>query len=331
MNLLTYRLPTLVAVTDTCEAGLGILLSNGMAARWKIQNKLQQRVHINLLEFLGQLAAIWILSIKDCFAPHSCLLVNGDSSTAQGWIRKSNCSPKEVSDPEINVKLQAARKVASILTEREACIYSQWFPGDENDITDSLSRDLHLSDNNLTRLLTFALPYQLPHNFSTVPFPKRILSAFSSWLLMLLAKRQPLKQHKTSALLVGNAGCFSSKALGSAKKPSSTTSNNTKKLGYSGPSVMQSEQHCIVRTLTKSWLQTQSEVPWTTCHRPSATTMNPIPSSTGPVTLQTFYFASSKETPTLMEMKSNKKQSLPSSSENSLRISQPTITSLLVN
>ena len=32
MNLLTYRFPTIVAVTDACEAGLGILLSNGMAA-----------------------------------------------------------------------------------------------------------------------------------------------------------------------------------------------------------------------------------------------------------------------------------------------------------
>ena len=58
MNLLTYRLPTLVAVTDTCEAGLGILLSNGMAARWEIPKHLQQRAHINLFEFLGQLAAI---------------------------------------------------------------------------------------------------------------------------------------------------------------------------------------------------------------------------------------------------------------------------------
>ena len=92
MNLLTYRFPTHVAVTDACEAGLGILLSNGMAARWDIPKYLQQRAHINLLEFLGQLAAIWMLAIEDCFTPNSCLLVNGDSSTAQGWIRKSTFS-----------------------------------------------------------------------------------------------------------------------------------------------------------------------------------------------------------------------------------------------
>ena len=159
MNLLTYRFPTHVAVTDACEAGLGILLSNGMAARWEIPKHLQQRAHINLLEFLGQLAAIWMLAIFNCITQNSCLLVNGDSSTAQGWIRKSNFSSADEFDPEINVKLQAARKVASILIEREACIYSQWFPGDENDITDSLSRDLHLSDNDLTKLLTFVFQF----------------------------------------------------------------------------------------------------------------------------------------------------------------------------
>ena len=74
-----------------------------------------------------------MLAIFNCITQNSCLLVNGDSSTAQGWIRKSNFSSADESDPEINVKLQAARKVASILMEKEACIYSQWFPGDEND------------------------------------------------------------------------------------------------------------------------------------------------------------------------------------------------------
>ena len=264
MNLLTYRFPTHVAVTDACEAGLGILLSNGMAVRWEIPKHLQQRAHVNLLEFLGQLAAIWMLAIENCLTPNSCLLVNGDSSTAQGWIRKSNFSSEDESDPEINVKLQVARKVASILIEKEACIYCQWFPGDKNDITDSLSRDLHLSDKNLTKLLTFALPSQLPPNFRIVPFPKRISSAFSSWLLTLPAKKQPLKQHKTSAFLAENAGIFSSKALASAKIPSSTIFNNTKRQGCLEPLDTQYEQHCIVRKLTRSWLLAQSEVPWTT-------------------------------------------------------------------
>jgi len=130
-----------------------------------------------------------MLAIENCITPNSCLLVNGDSSTAQSWIRKSNFSSDDESDPEINVKLQAARKVASILIEKSVCVYSQWFPRDENDVTDSLSRDLHLSDHNLTKLLIFALPSQLPHNFRIVSFPKRISSAFSSWLLTLPANR----------------------------------------------------------------------------------------------------------------------------------------------
>ena len=134
-----------LSISDPCCRHC--LLSNGMAARWKIPKHLQQRAHINFLEFLGQLAAIWMLAIENCIIPNSCLLVNGDSSTAQGWIRKSNFPSADESDPEINVKLQAARKAASILMEKEACVYSQWVPGDENDITDSLSRDLHSSDH----------------------------------------------------------------------------------------------------------------------------------------------------------------------------------------
>ena len=92
MNIFTYRFPTHVANTDPCEVGLGTLLFNGMAARWEIPKHLQQRAHINLLEFLGQLATILMLVIEDCITPNSCLLVNGDSSTAQGWIRKSTFS-----------------------------------------------------------------------------------------------------------------------------------------------------------------------------------------------------------------------------------------------
>ena len=125
MNLLTYHFPTHAAVTDACEVGLGILLSNGMAARWEIPKHLQQRSHINLSEFIGQLATIYMLTIENYITPNSCLLVNGDSSTAQGWIRKSNFSSEDESDPEINVKLQVARKVVLTLIEKEACVFSQ--------------------------------------------------------------------------------------------------------------------------------------------------------------------------------------------------------------
>ena len=144
------------------------------------------------------------------------------------------------------------------------------------------------------------LPLFFPLSFLTTsglyPSPKQIPSVFSSWLLTLPAKKQPPKEHKTSALLARNAEHFSSIVLASAKTHSSVTSNNTKRQGCLEPSATQSEQHCIVRKFTKSWLQAQSEGPWTTWHRPSEIMMNPIPSSSGPVTLQAFFFGSLKDT-----------------------------------
>ena len=139
--------------------------------------------------------------------------------------------------------------------EKEAYVYVQWFPGDKNDITDSLPRDLHLSDCNLIKLFIFALPSQIPSNFRSVAFPKTISSTFSSWLLTLPSKNLPPKQHKTSALLARNAELFSLTVLASAKTHSSVTSNNIKRQGFLDPTATQSEQHCIVRKLTKSWLQ----------------------------------------------------------------------------
>jgi hypothetical protein len=42
--------------------------------------------------------------------------------------------------------------------ELEIQDYSQWFPGIENNVADSLSRNFHLSDENLTAYLCSAYP-----------------------------------------------------------------------------------------------------------------------------------------------------------------------------
>lgn len=82
-----------------------------------------------------------------------------------------------------------ARKLASLVIDTETCLYSQWFPGDENQIADALSRDFHLNDDDLTHLIVHSIPTQAPFGFKIFPIPLEVYS----WVICLL-HNQPSKQ-----------------------------------------------------------------------------------------------------------------------------------------
>jgi hypothetical protein len=77
--------------------------------------------------------------------PESCLLSQTDSTTAMGWLRKSNLTDKL----DETVQLATARRLANLIMSTESSLYSQWFPGSQNVIADSLSRDFHIEDAHL--------------------------------------------------------------------------------------------------------------------------------------------------------------------------------------
>ena len=77
----------------------------------------------------------------------------GDSTTAMGWLHKSNSKEEDEDDAEITAKLLAARHLASLVLDAHVCLYSPWFCGDDNDVSDSLSRDFHISTKILTLFL----------------------------------------------------------------------------------------------------------------------------------------------------------------------------------
>ena len=62
--------------------------------------------------------------------------------------------------------------------------YSQWFPGDDNNVSDALSRDNNREDKELTIILQTDVPSQVPSCFDIVPLPNKI----SSWLTLLLLR-----------------------------------------------------------------------------------------------------------------------------------------------
>ena len=76
--------------------------------------------------------------------PFPCFLNKTDSTSAMGWLRESNYDP--VDAPIHN---NIARFHASNMMEQNACNYSQHLPGVLNVVADSLSRDFHLSDDQI--------------------------------------------------------------------------------------------------------------------------------------------------------------------------------------
>jgi hypothetical protein len=73
MNLLTYRYPDVVYWSDACNFGIGGYSSRGNAWRWKIPPDLQNRAHINLLEFLAEVICIWIDILNKNLHPEDCV------------------------------------------------------------------------------------------------------------------------------------------------------------------------------------------------------------------------------------------------------------------
>jgi len=161
-NNLTYTEVTTNLVTDACEHGLGGLnLSTGKAWRYKLPSWMTACCHINLLEFLSCIIAIWLEIISNHNKEnYNKYLALTDNSSAVGWLYKSNFNPKTQPGHDT-----AARKLASLLMESESSIESQHIRGDHNVVADSLSRDHHISTTHLTFILKSLYPSQTPPNF----------------------------------------------------------------------------------------------------------------------------------------------------------------------
>ena len=175
---------------------------SGLAWRWEIPEHMRGKFSINLLEFLA--AAITIeMTLQTADKPHKILSLT-DNTSALGWMYKASFSEaKPVHD-------KIARWLAEKLMNRESALYSQHFKGKHNTIADSLSRDQHLSDTQLTDIFKFLLPQQTPTNFKIYPIPTEI----TSWICSLsrsLTKTQAWPQQqiksKLGVLINGEDSC----------------------------------------------------------------------------------------------------------------------------
>ena len=213
MNLLTFRSPHHVIIGDACcEHGLGAFNTTGSGWRWIIPPDLRCRAHINLLEFLMQVLQVWVDILEGRTRPGDCIiLAMGDNMSAMGWMKRSNFREHDESSCDWFLKQQVARKLADLILTSKTVLYTQWFKGESNIGTDSLSHDcLYLSNTSHENLLKIHAKSQVPGTLSVRPLSKEIVLFAISILRQLPVKRQRFVKPKPSELLLGVAGTLSS-------------------------------------------------------------------------------------------------------------------------
>ena len=160
----------------------------GLVQKYELPDELIGKLSINLLEFLASAITIH-LSLNNPKQPQK-ISAYTDSSSALGRLYKVSFSEAQ---PEHD---EGARWLASSLMRYDSVLYSQHIGGRENFIADSLSRDHHMSDEQLALLFLSLLPLQMPQNLNISQVPKEI----RSWVLLLshlLTKMQELSPPPT--------------------------------------------------------------------------------------------------------------------------------------
>ena len=307
MNLLSYRRPTHIYRSDSCPAGLGGYSCEGWAWRYYLPEHLKSRASNNLLEHIGSIITPWVDIINNRLVEGDCALSMTDSSTSEGWNKKTNFS-EMIDDPiQATIRIEVCRGHAMRMLERGIRDYSQWFPGDENDVSDALSRDNDRSDEELTNILRKFVPSQLPERFEIVQLPNEIVCWLTSLLLKLPVKTQLQEKHTTTKIGRGEDGLNilipleSRTTSTSIPSPKDNASECAERLPWL--SVKEGFQdHLMV-----PWLKAQSKVPWDMWHRPSETTTTQIQPMTKTINLAAFYQGNTAHSETRTPHQSNKR------------------------
>jgi hypothetical protein len=272
MNLITFRPPDRIIWTDACEYGLGgFSIPLGRAWTFAIPEAMRHRAHINILEFLAVLIGIWIEIIEGRLTPETCILAFGDNTSAMGWIHKSKYREECDSEHSMTAKLRIARKLASLSAEFDFRIYSQWFPGERNQVADLLSRSPSSDHNQLTNNILSQFPSQVPKSFKISPVPPEIESFAYNLLLNLPKPPQPQQDINASDQQYGENG------WNSQNQSSSNTTHSSNPYGPNAtetrsspclPNIFEDHETRTPKELT-DWLKAQSEIPSVCWLRPS--------------------------------------------------------------
>lgn len=310
MNNLVLQLPLVIYRSDSCPHGLGGYSCRGHAWRWYIPAELRFRASNNLLEHIASIITVWIDILAGRLEPESCILSMTDSSTSEGWAKKSNFNTDvdcEFDRIEAEVRMDVCRHFAELCVENKIRHYSQWFKGKLNDVSDALSRDDDRSNEELTNLLYEHVPEQMPEHFEIVPLPQEIVSWLTALLQKLPVKEQLRERHSRTKIGRGGDGHNTPSPSESPMTCTSTISAEQIESKSWEPLPWLSVKDDFQGSLMKPWLNQLSEVPFPMLHRPLGTMIDPIQQETMMESLDDFYLVYSELLDQKIQRKSNKK------------------------
>jgi hypothetical protein len=203
MNLVAFCQPTHVFWLDSCPFGLGGYLDKEFAWCFEILEDLHFGASNNLLECIASIISPWVNMLADHLKQGDCSLLMMDSSMSAGWLRKTNFREiiKEDADPvQAKVRIEMVQHHPALFLEAGIKEYSQWFPGQENNVAEALSHDFDCSDDKLFHILHETCPLQLPQHFQIVLLPKKISLWLTSLLQKLPVKEQLWEAHTRTTL-----------------------------------------------------------------------------------------------------------------------------------
>ncbi len=289
MNLIVYRRPTHVYCSDSCPAGLGRYSDSGFAWQYYLEPAHQFWVTNNLLEHIAAIIIPWVNIIWGHLHSGECALSMTDSTTLEGWLRKTNFSKLLNDDPiQATVRLEVARLHSMHYINLGIREYSQCFPGKANVVANLLSHDDDRTDTELTTLFCIHCPSQIPEHFKIQPLPSKITSWLTALLLRLPVKVQLRKKHTRTRLGHGNDGPHTAAALDSPTH-SLTTSHASQESNYLERLPWLCGKLGFQDHLMSDWLTAQSKVPFHMYVRPSASTANPTHPWMTTASLDSFY------------------------------------------
>jgi hypothetical protein len=195
-------------------------------------------------------------------APH---FIKFFGTSANGWLRTSNFSDSE----DEATQLTTARHLAGLIIDSQSCLYSQWFAGVDNVVSDALSHDFHLTDSHLTHVMQSEIPNQVPFGLKISQLPQEITSWLTCMLRNLPSKEQWSKEPTGIKLLLGTITETTCPPLDYQMTGSSTHSPLARNIEYSELSLTPSEKiDSVLQNLVKPLNLKKSEPPWIVWHRP---------------------------------------------------------------
>jgi hypothetical protein len=260
----------------------------------------------NLLELLAAIITLWIDIIGGRISPGDCALSMTDSTTAKGWMKKSNFSEAGDNPIQALTCVNAARKYAQVFLDVDVKGYSQWFAGKRNNFADALSQEWQRTNKNHTSILRSVFPNQMPNHFKILQIPSKI----SCWLISLLQQlpvsKRLREEHTTAKLEHGNVGQHTVSPL-DAQTFSWINSHKMSEFPCLVHLQRLSEKDNSHGIATRCWLKEQSGVPSHMWCRPFGQREHRIPQKTMTENLASFYQVRIERTRTKILNKNNKR------------------------